>query len=633
MCGITGFVDFSRASSESILKEMTSTLKHRGPDASGTYFAEKQSYNIGFGHQRLSILELSELGKQPMHWNDYVIVFNGEIYNFKEIKNELVSLGHAFQAESDTEMILHAYAQWGISCLENFIGMFAFVIYNKQTGELVIARDRTGIKPLFMYFSDQHFLFASELKAFHKHPSFKKELNIPALQAYFQFGSVPTPHCIFEHCIKLKPGHYIQTNTANFEITQKQYWNVYDFYNKPKFEINEREAIQETEKLLISASEYRMISDVPVGVFLSGGYDSTLVTSLLQQSRIEKLKTFTISVPDIGLNEALYAKEIAKHLGTDHTEIACSAKDAIEIIPELPFYFDEPFADSSSLPTLLVSRMAKKEVTVALSADGGDEVFAGYNRYEMMAKFDKKIHALPSFAQKGISRMMHLVPADKIPYFKHKYNFSHRYEKIKSLLADYNKNQLMYSLSKLFTDAQINQLFNQPLQKIDTYYESTELTNYSLLAYAQAIDYQTYLLDDILQKVDRASMAASLESREPLLDHRLIEFAAQLPDSMKYRQGEKKWILKEIVHQYIPKTLMDRPKMGFAIPIENWLKNELRDLVEETISFDNLSKIDYLNATEVLKIKAEFYSGRKELGVKLWYILCFLLWNKKWNLD
>ncbi|MGV3610120.1 MAG: asparagine synthase (glutamine-hydrolyzing) [Fluviicola sp.] len=631
MCGIAGFIDFNGASSEQDLEGMTHALEHRGPDGFGTFIQGTSEYKIGLGHRRLSILELSELGKQPMNWNEFTIVFNGEIYNFKEIKTQLEKLGHAFLAESDTEMILHAYGEWGPKCLNHFIGMFSFVIYDSKKEEVFIARDRAGIKPLFIYQKNGLILFASELKAFHKHSGFRKTISTPAVHAYLQYGSIPTPHCIFEHCSKLRPGHYVLSSLADFNFNPVQYWNVYDYYNKPKLTISPQEAILETERLLKSACEYRMVSDVPVGVFLSGGYDSTCVTALLQENRSEALRTFTISVPDIGLNEAPYAREIAARLHTNHTETECTAQDAIDLIAELPFFYDEPFADSSAIPTTLVSKIAKQNVTVALSADGGDEVFAGYNRYEMILKYSEKLNKIPGFARKSMAGVMNLVSADSIPVLKHKYNFAQRYEKTKSILRNTSDKNIMLSLSHLFTEEQINQLSTRSFQKLETYFDSTELKNYSPLAFAQAMDYQTYLLDDILQKVDRASMSVSLESREPLLDHRLIEYAAQLPDELKFRDGSKKWLLKEIVHQHIPKSVMDRPKMGFAIPIESWLKNELRDLLETYLSESKITETGLFNWKEIEKLKESFLAGRKEFGVKIWYLISYMMWYERWG--
>jgi asparagine synthase (glutamine-hydrolysing) len=633
MCGITGFIDFARSSSENTLERMTNTLFHRGPDGSGIQLLNEEKAQIGFGHRRLSIIDLSEHGTQPMQFEHLWICFNGEIYNYQEIKDELSALGHSFVGGSDTEMILHAYAQWGKACIEKFIGMFAIVLYDTKANTIFSVRDRAGVKPFFYYKTDDLFLFASELKAFHEHPRFQKKINIAAVGAFMQYGNVPTPHCIFEDCFKLEPGHALTLNLEDHSIQHEQYWNVYDAYNQAKTSISFEDAKSETEKILTSACEYRMVADVPVGVFLSGGYDSACVTSLLQKNRTEKLKTFTIAVPDIGLNEAPYAKDVAKHLGTDHTEIECTQKDATDLIVDLPFYYDEPFADSSAIPTTLVSIMARKHVTVALSADAGDEVFAGYNRYDYLMRYGKKMEQLPGFVRKSMAGMMELIPSERIPVLKNKYNFHNRYEKLKGILRNPSSEQIMLSLSQQYTDEQLKAvLTNTNFEALSTHYKSKELkAEFSTpLSYMMAIDYQTYLLDDILQKVDRATMTASLEGREPFLDHRVIEWAATLPDDFKYHNGEKKYILKEIVHDYIPKEMMDRPKMGFAIPIAHWLQNDLRELVEEHISEKNIREQGLFNWEFVAKLKADFFGGKKEFDVKLWYLLMFQMWYGKW---
>lgn len=632
MCGITGLIDFKKNSTEETLKAMTNTLIHRGPDGFDTELLKDENAQIGFGHRRLAIIDLSEHGKQPMQFEHLWICFNGEIYNYQEIKSELAELGHTFTGNSDTEMILHAYAQWGKKCLDKFIGMFAIVIYDSLLQDIFCARDRAGVKPFFYYFKDGLFLFASELKAFHEHPRFEKEIDLNAVAAFMQYGNVPTPHCIFKNCSKLEPGHYLSLSLKDQSISIFNYWNVYDAYNRPKTNLSFEDAKLETEKILSSAFEYRMVSDVPVGVFLSGGYDSACVTALLQKNRTEKLKTFTIAVPDIGLNEAPYAKDVAKHLGTDHTEIECTQKDATDLIVNLPYYYDEPFADSSAIPTTLVSIMAKKHVTVALSADAGDEVFAGYNRYDYLMRYGKKMEKMPAFLRNSMATMMDLIPSEKIPVLKNKYNFHNRYEKLKGILRNPSSQQIMLSLSQQYTEEQMKGIMLSEFQTLDTKYMSSELKSefHSPLAYMMAIDYQTYLVDDILQKVDRATMSASLEGREPFLDHRVIEWAATLPDEYKYHNGEKKYILKEIVHDYLPKEMMDRPKMGFAIPIAHWLQNDLRELVEENLQEKGIKEQGIFNWEFVLKLKMDFYSGKKELDVKLWYLLMFQMWYGKW---
>lgn len=632
MCGISGFVDFKKQTDLEILNKMNNTMVHRGPDGFDTFLDQNEQAQVGFGHRRLSIIELTELGKQPMSYKQYTIVFNGEIYNHNEIRKQLEELGHSFKSHSDTEVILHAIEQWGTNAINQFIGMFAFALYNQYEQTILFVRDRAGIKPLFYYFNEDLFLFGSELKVLLQHPRFKKEINNNAISSYLQYGYVPNPHCIYNHTSKLQPGHWMLFDLKSKQQTITQYWNVYDAYNKPKLTIDFNEAKTETEKLLSSACNYRMVSDVPVGVFLSGGYDSTAVTALLQKDRTEKLKTFTIGFHDTKLNEAEYAKQVANILGTDHTEYYCTEKEALEIVPDLPFYYDEPFADNSAIPTTLVSKIARQKVTVALSADAGDEVFAGYNRYDYILKFGGKVKAIPHIFRKSMASIMNAIDADSIPILRNKYLFHSRYEKVKQFLKqadDYHMNQV---LSKQFLEEDIQNILLYPTQKLITAFDSKELLpeNYSTINYIMALDYQTYLVDDILQKVDRATMTHSLEGREPFLDHRVIEWAATLPLNYKYNNGIKKYILREITHQYVPKEIMERPKMGFAIPVSQWLSVDLKHLVDHYFSMEYLQKQAIFKPKETQKIIHDFYNGKKERAEKIWYLLMFQMWYEKW---
>ncbi len=637
MCAITGLFDTQNNSSEEILKQMTDTMIHRGPDGGKQVFFPIDTVQIGLGHRRLSIIDLTEGGTQPMEFAPYWICFNGEIYNFLSIKDELTALGHTFQSHSDTEMILHAYSEWGKACVEKFRGMFAFVIINIVTKDVFCVRDRAGVKPFYFYFDDGLFLFSSELKAFHKHPKFEKKIDLAAVEMFMQFGNVPAPHTIFENTFKLKPGHFIAFNLSDLHnksisLEQHAYWNVYDAYNQPKLDLSFEEAKKQTEIVLQEAFELRMVADVPVGVFLSGGFDSAAVTSLLQKDRTQQLKTFTIAVPDIGLNEAPYAKDVAKHLGTDHTEFECSHKEAIDLIDDLPYYYDEPFGDSSAIPTGLVAKVARQHVTVALSADAGDEVFAGYNRYDYLMRYGKKLNQVPPFIRNMMAGTMDMISADSIPVFKNKYNFANRYEKLKALLKNPSPEQMMWSLSSQFDEAALSRLLKNRKSLPLLAYNSKELSkeNYSPLSYMMAVDYQTYLPDDILTKVDRATMRFSLEGREPFLDHKVIEWAAKLPDDFKYQNGVKKYILREIVHQYIPRELLDRPKMGFAIPYEKWMMEDLRSRVEDFLYDDTIEKQGIFNVAEVRNLKTQFLNGKKEFGLKTWYLLMFQMWFDRW---
>lgn len=611
---------------------MNDALTHRGPDGEGLFVDKKENFILGLGHKRLAIIDLSETGSQPMHREGLSIVFNGEVYNFQEIRKELELLGEHFVSHSDTEVVLAAYQKWGVDCLQHFIGMFAFVIYNHKDQQVFVARDRAGVKPLFWYHHNGLHLFASELKAFHKHPDFQKELNETAVASFIQFGNVPVDQCVFKHTHKLKPGHFLLISLKDQTFIQQRYWNVYDFYNRPKLNLSYADAQNRTEQLLRSAFNYRMVADVPVGVFLSGGYDSACLTALLRDTHTESLQTYTISVPDIGLDEAPFARQLAAHLGTKHQEFACTEKEALDLISTLPYFYDEPFGDSSAIPTTLVAKMARKEVTVALSADGGDEVFAGYNRYDYLMRYHKKLRAMPKIAGKSFAGLMDLIPANKIPILRDKYNFPNRYEKLKQLLKNPGEEEMMLSLSQQYTKNQMNKLMNGIPFLSGENYLSKELQKnfYTPLSYMMAIDYQTYLVDDILTKVDRATMSQSLEGREPYLDHRLIEFAAQLPDEYKYHHGIKKRILKDICHKYIPKELMDRPKMGFAIPISRWLQHELRPLLDHYLNERDIKEQGLFNWEEVKLLKDQFLAGKSELDMKVWYFLMFQMWYEHW---
>ena len=632
MCGISGFIDFKNNTTKEILQKMNRMMAHRGPDGEGYAIYQDDNTGIGLGHRRLSIIDLTTAGSQPQTFGSLHITYNGEVYNYAEIKTELEAKGHNFQSHSDTEVILHAYAEWGNLALQKFIGMFAFVIYDEEKKKLFACRDRAGVKPFFYYYTNDLFLFASELKAILQHPRFPKEIDMDATAAFMQYGYVPTPHCIFKNTLKLKPGYFLEMDIPTNTIREEQYWNVYDAYNKPSLKIDLPTAITETEKLLTNAFQYRMVSDVPVGVFLSGGYDSTCVTALLQKNSTQKIKTFTIGVPDAGLNEAPFAKEIAARLGTDHTEYYCTQKEALEIVPQLPFFYDEPFADSSAIPTTLVSKIAREKVTVALSADAGDEIFAGYNRYDYIMKYGKQLQRIPPFLRKGAAAMMNAIPANSIPVLNKKYLFHSRYEKVKSLLKEPSEKNILQSLTKQMDDSSITKLFKTTIAQLYTSFDKEELKkeHHSILAYIMAVDYQTYLLDDILQKVDRAGMSVSLEGREPFLDHRIIEWAAQLPMDFKYNKGNKKYILKQIVHQYLPEKMMDRPKMGFGIPIANWLQNDLKPFVDQYFDVSFIIKQNIFNVDEIQRIKKSFYDGKIERAEKIWYLLMFQMWYDKW---
>ncbi len=635
MCGIAGFIDFNNTSSIEILKDCTDVLKHRGPDGSGYEFFQDDNFQVGLGHRRLSIIDLSNGGKQPMWYKNQCIIFNGEIYNYQEIKSDLEKLGHEFNSHSDTEVILHAWEEWKEKMVERFIGMFVFVIYDTDTKMMYCFRDRPGIKPLYYYWLDGLFLFASELKSFHQHPRFKKEINKQAVFQFLQYGFIMAPLSIFKHASKLIPGHYLKFDIKQATFKVEKYWDVYDSYNKPKLDITPSEAKKHTEELLISACRYRMIADVPVGVFLSGGYDSTAITALLQNHQKEKLKTFTIGFFEKDHNEAAYAKKVAAHLETDHTEYYCTTKEAQEIIPEIPFFCDEPFGDSSIIPTTLVSRLARKDVTVALSADAGDELFGGYNKYSITIDFLKKINIFPGKTKNYAGKVLKYMPDGFLNMLTKSTSVLIKKQRIADLMqVDEITTPLIMDrlLSQTYSVSQMDDLM---VEKIDTPKSFFNIESNCIKCLGQldsmlAIDFRTYLPDDILTKVDRASMSVSLEGREPLLDHRLVEFVARLPEDFKLKYNAKKYILKEIVHDYVPKVLMDRPKMGFGVPVFEWLRNDLKYYAEEYMSAEDFAKHELFKIESVQNIIRSFFNGDKNFDSLFWYLLMFQMWYKKW---
>jgi len=630
MCGIVGICDFKKRSHKKEIIAMMHPIEHRGSDASGYTFFESKEVNTLLGHQRLSILDLSNEGRQPMFFNRLEIVYNGEVYNFKEIQEELVELGYTFSSQSDTEVILKAYEEWGLKSVDKFRGMFAIAILDKSKEELVLIRDRAGVKPLYWYFKDGLFLFASELKSFHAHPNFKKSINQDVLAQYLQLGYVPQPYSIFNDTEQLNAGYVLRLDLKSQKIQKEQYWSVQEWYEKPKLHLSDGEAILETERILKESFAYRMVSDVPVGTFLSGGYDSSLVTALLQDQNAEKLNTFTIGFEEEKYNEAPHAKRVAQHLGTNHTEYYCTQKDAIEILPKLCEIYDEPFGDASAIPTTLVSQLAKKSVTVTLSSDGGDEIFAGYSAYSNLQNIENKIQKVPKVARELTVKLLDVIDPSMLPFSSKLYNFEIRYEKIKKMLEASNGAELLAQSYKHFSQRELNRLLLKKPLKLETNFSLKSTKLHSSLDEMLMVDYKTYMADDILTKVDRATMSVGLEGREPLLDHKIIEFAAQLPNEMKYRDGQMKWVLKQITHKYIPKELMNRPKMGFSVPITEWFRDELKSYFLHYLSYERLEKEGLFNATEVLKMRDDYLNGKNISVDKLWFILMFEMWYERW---
>ena len=626
MCGICGYVNIgANKQGVDVLQNMVKVIHHRGPDSQG-YF-EDQNHQVFLGHSRLSIIDISDNGKQPMSLDNLTIVFNGEIYNYKEVKKELVSLNHTFRTNSDTEVILHAYREWGTACVSRFIGMFAFVIYDSDSQTLSLFRDRAGVKPLYYYFDHHCFIFGSELKAFHQNPLFKKNLDFDALGLYMKFGYIPTPYCVFKNTYKLTQGSYLVFDISKGKITINKYWDLKPFYLKSKLNIPYEEALEQTEQIMISAFNYRMVSDVPVGVFLSAGFDSTCVSALLQKNMTDKLRTFTIGF-DSGNNEAPMAKEIASYLGTDHTELYCSESDALSIIKDLPYYYDEPYADSSAIPTILVSRLARQHVKVALSADGGDEIFAGYNGYTSYMKGYHAISNIPKFMRGPIGHMTNGVKTIVADPVLHR-----RFAVFSDAILSESSSSVARSLREAIqTNKYTNfygDFFRYSYRDLPTVYseDNEEMTVLSQLLYA---DYIQYMQDDILVKVDRASMSASLEGRNPLLDHRIVEYAAQLPDDFKFVHGVKKKILKDIVYKYIPKELIDKPKTGFSVPLANWLNDALKDCRDYYLSDSVIDGYEVFDTKYISVMKKAYSRNHEKIANELWKVLQFQMWYEKW---
>lgn len=632
MCGIAGYCDFKNKYAPEVIQRMTDVLGHRGPDDKGYQIIENSNTEIGFGHRRLSILDLSAHGHQPMTFDGLTMVFNGEIYNFKSIKKELEDVGYFFTSNSDTEVIIKGYHCWGAKVVEKFIGMFAIAILDRKNHEIILIRDRAGVKPLYYYWDDDLLLFASELKSFYTFPKFPKSIDYNSLGLFLQYSYIPNPHTIFHKTYKLRPGHILNLSLSKNSITETKYWDAVDAYNKPKINISENDALAETERKMLEAYEYRMVSDVPVGLFLSGGYDSSSVAALLQSNRTEKLKTFTIGYQEAEFNEAEEAKAIANYLGTDHQEWYITANDAGEILSRLPEIYDEPFADNSTVPTVLVSLFARQQVKVALSADGGDEIFGGYNKFNQSIKYTT---ILPKWAQNGMSSVMSLINPDRLPILNKKYNFSTRYEKIQKIWAEADPVASMKYISQYITESEANKFLLRPFENYKTRFDaSREINNHNdALNRMLAIDYQTFLVDNNLVKVDRATMSVGLEGREPMLDHNLIEFLSSLPSDLKIRNGINKYLLKKIVHKYIPSSLMDRPKKPFIAPLNIWFKNSLREQISSYLNEHTLKNQKIFNAVSIMRYRDKYLQGENVNYQKLWNILVFQLWYHKWMIN
>ncbi|MCP4443591.1 MAG: asparagine synthase (glutamine-hydrolyzing) [Aureispira sp.] len=636
MCRIAGFWDFNtdlNYDKKAVLVNMRDSLQHGGPDSAGEFIDGDQ--NLGLGHRRLSILDLSEAGTQPMYWNDLVIIFNGETYNFAEPRKRLKEMGYTFQTGTDTEVLLKGFEAWGMDMIHQFRGMFSFAIWNKTTHKLTLCRDRVGVKPLYWYWKDGLFMFGSELKAFHEHPKFDKTIDQEALSLYLQQGYIHYPHCIFKHAHKLEPGAFLEID-LNQQIKTSKYWDAQEVYSNSKITTKkEPELLEELEDLLTESFELRMVSDVPVGAFLSGGIDSSLVTALLQKKEGRQLKTFTIGFDQAEYNEAGHAKLIAEHLGTEHYEFYCTSKEAAELIPKLPEMYDEPFGDGSGLPTYLVAKMAREHVTVSLSADGGDEIFGGYTKYEIAKNFYPKIKKMPGFMRGMFSGMAGMIDplwlernSSKFPVLRNYKNISNKFPKLRNALKAKDAIEFFHISSTYITPKELQKLYPVYQQRYQT---AMELDPQRLLSLLGTIDIQTYLEGDIMPKVDRATMQVALEGRDPFLDHKIIEFAMTLPDHLKMKGNSTKYLLRQLLFKHVPRELIERPKQGFSVPVQEWLLTILKDDLEEMKQDQDFLTCFEFDAATLQQWVDSFKEQRKYVNPHfIWFLYMLYKWYQRW---
>ena len=659
MCGLAGFVDGARcleqrAGSE-IARRMADALRHRGPDDAGVWWDAEDG--IALAHRRLAIVDLSAAGHQPMlsPSRRYVIVYNGEIYNFPVLRRELEGLGARFRGTSDTEVLLAAIDHWGIEpALERINGMFAFALWDRRSRLLHLVRDRLGKKPLYFGWAGRTLLFASELKAFHAHPDFVPEIDRAAVELLLRYGYVPAPQSIYRGVFKLPAGAHLAAPGV-FDAPDEAlldrvriYWSMRDVARRngqAPLQIGETEAVDRLEHLLTEAVAQRMVADVPLGTFLSGGIDSSTVVALMQKSSARPVKTFTIGFREAGYNEAECAKQVARHLGTEHHELQVSPADALAVIPKLPEIYDEPFADTSQIPTFLVSSLTRREVTVALSGDGGDEVFGGYNRHFLGPRLRRAVRCWPRPIRQGCAGLLTSISAE---------GWDAGFERINRWLPEARRRPTagahLYKLADLLTVEDPEQIYERFVLRwtdpaslmADEAQRRGTPSGGRLAAQGGPIDlddftdqmmyYDTvgYLPDDILVKVDRASMACSLEVRAPLLDHRVVEFAWRLPRALKVRAGAGKLILRQILARHVPTSLIERPKQGFVMPLDRWLRGPLRDWAETMLGRQRLQSEGIFDPRPVRRAWEEHLAGRGNWVDRLWCVLMFQAWLERW---
>ena len=625
MCGIAGYISLKNSIKPLGLKKATGLLQHRGPDAEGFYFTDDE--RMGLGHRRLSILDLSTSADQPMFSSDgrYAISFNGEVYNFQDLKHLLSDKGASLKTTSDTEVILELYAEQGINCFKNFNGMFALAIYDLQEKVLTLCRDQAGIKPLFIYHDENDFIFSSELKVIKALKENQLTINKSAIPCFLHLGFIPRPLTIYNNIEKFPAAHYLQVNinTANFtninsEITP--FWNIESCIEKNSIK-DEVSAKKTLTNLLFDAVEKQLISDVPIGTFLSGGIDSSLVTAIASKVSEQKINSFSIAIDDGRFNESKYATQVATYLHTHHHEFIVKEKEVLELIDTLLPAYDEPFADSSALPTMMVSRLARKHVIVALSGDGGDELFMGYGMYVWAKRLSEKWVIPARQVLSTASKLMN----DKYRRAGNLFDYDHK----KNIRSHIFSQEQYFFKEKELDEILINEKFD--FEEINS--GKSEVRKLKQEEQQSLWDFNYYLPDDLLVKVDRASMHYSLETRVPLLDYRIVEFAFNLDRKLKMKNKTMKYLLKEVLYDYVPRQVFERPKQGFSIPLNKWLKTDLNYLLEKYTSREIIERHNLLHYPIVKKIKKQYIAGYDYLFNRLWIIMILHWWLEENNIQ
>jgi asparagine synthase (glutamine-hydrolysing) len=639
MCGIAGLLDpkqrFGPDELRNVASRMADSLHHRGPDDNGVWV--DPAAGIALGHTRLAIIDLSSAGAQPMtsSCGRFVLSYNGEVYNAPELRAELKQTGRQFRGHSDTEVMVEGFAVWGVrQTVERLIGMFAFAAWDRSTHTLTLARDRLGIKPLYWGHADGCLVFASELKTVKAVPGWRSEIDPDALAAFLRYGYVPTPMSIYWGIKKLAPGTLLECRDDG-EVKQAAYWQLSDVAARglaSQLDISDAAAEDMLESLLADAVRRRMVADVPLGMFLSGGIDSSTIAALMQANSARPIRTFSIGFREPAYDEAAHAKEVAAHLGTEHTELYVTPAEARAVIPKLQDIYDEPFADSSQIPTYLVSEMTRQHVTVALSGDGGDEVFAGYNRYGQGLALARMIRTLPKAMRRAIAGAMTAVAPDTWDSFSIIVPWQMRPrlvgDKIHKLAGVLPEDSIGFYRHLVTQWPEASSLVKGAAAPDESLYARSVRERFTDdVSWMQFLDTLTYLPDDILAKVDRASMAVALEVRVPLLDHRVVELAWRLPQRFKLRGGMGKWLLRQITYKYVPKKLLKRPKMGFAIPIDQWLRGPLKEWAGDLLSSSAMKGAGLLDRTPIVEKWAEHQAGARNWQYFLWNVLMFEAWS------